>query len=107
MASPQDIVLAILGASGGFAGLLLVFSGLVFTQAASFPVETENKIIDKVRRAARLAIYPFWGFLATTILCTVWLLHHSHLLFVSAVSLFFALVIGTGIYGTTMCYRYL
>jgi len=107
VAEPKDLILGILGASGAFAGLLLVFSGLIFTQAASFPPETDNKVINKVRRAARLAIYPFWGFLLTTLLSLFWLVHPSDCIYVACISMFVLLVVGTGIYGTVMTYRYL
>ncbi len=106
MVEHKDVVLGILGASSAFAGLLLVFSGLVFTQAASFPPETNNKITNKVRRAARLGIFPFWGFLATTTLSFAWLLRQSDCLYATCICMFILLVLGTGIYGTVMCYRY-
>jgi hypothetical protein len=35
MVEPKDVVLGILGASGALAGLLLVFGGFIFSQAAS------------------------------------------------------------------------
>src|SRR2546427_457828 len=107
MVEPKDVVLGILGASGALAGLLLVFGGFIFSQAASFPSSTDDKIISKYTRAGRLAIYPFWGFLTTTLLSIVWLLHQSTCIYATCVALFIVLVIGTGIYGTLMSYRYL
>src|SRR6185437_15936323 len=107
MVERKDVILGILGASGAFSALLLVFSGLIFTQAASFPSETDNKTINKVRRAARLSVYPFWGFLVTTLLSLSWLLRQSNLIYVICVSLFVVLIVGTGIYGTITSYRYL
>jgi hypothetical protein len=107
MADAKDVVLGVLGASGTFAGLLLVFSGLIFTQAASLPVETDNATINRVRKAAQLGIYPFWGFLATTLLAFGWLLRPFACLYLTCISLFVLLVVGTGVYGTVMIYKYL
>ena len=107
MVDPKDVVLGILGASGALAGLLLVFGGFIFSQAASFPSSTDDEIIGKYTKAGRLAILPFWGFLITTLLSIAWLLHQSEWVYVVCVSLFVILVIGTGIYGTLMSYRYL
>ena len=107
MVEHKDVILAVLGASSAFAGLLLVFSGLTFTQAASFPSDTDNKIINRVRSAARFGIYPFWGFLIVTLLSLVWMLHQSNCLYLVCVILFICLVLGTGIYGTVVSYRFL
>jgi hypothetical protein len=107
VAEPKDLILGILGASGALAGLLLVFGGFIFSQAASFPSSTDDQIIGKYTKAGRLAIFPFWGFLITTLLSVTWLLHPIYYVYVACVGLFVILVIGTGIYGTVMSYRYL
>jgi hypothetical protein len=107
MPEPKDVVIGILGASGALAGLLLVFGGFIFAQAASFPSSTDDKIIARYTKAGRLAIIPFWGFLITTLLSLAWLLHPNGCIFFCCVALFVLLVIGTGIYGTVMSYKYL
>ena len=107
MGERKDVILGILGASGALAGLLLVFGGFIFAQAASFPSSTDDQIIDKYTKAGRLAIFPFWGFLITMLLSMGWLLHPSQCVYAVCVSLFIILVIGTGVYGTVMSYRYL
>ena len=108
MPEPKDVILGILGASGALAGLLLVFSGFIFAQAASFPAaDTDDKSIAKYTSAARLAIFPFLGFLGTTLLSIVWLIFPQPYLYASCIILFVVLVIGTGVYGTLMSYRYL
>lgn len=107
MPEPKDVVIGILGASGALAGLLLVFGGFIFAQAASFPPTTANKIIERYANAGRRAILPFWGFLATTLSSVAWLVFPQHCLFVFTVIAFCFLVIGTGIYGTILFYRYL
>jgi hypothetical protein len=107
MPDPKDVAIGILGASGALAGLLLVFGGLIFAQAASFPASTDDKVTERYEKAGKLAILPFWGFLATTLMSVLWLVFPNHCLFVSTVILFCLLVVGTGIYGTVMSLRYL
>lgn len=107
MPEPKDVIIGILGASGALAGLLLIFGGFVFSQAASFPAETDDKIIARYTKAGRLAVYPFLGFLVTTILTVIWLLHPSRCVLGVCVILFLALVVGTGIYGVLASFRYL
>ena len=108
MPDPKDVILGILGASGALAGLLLVFSGFIFAQAASFPAaDTDDRVIAKYTKAGRLAIFPFLGFLLTTLLSLAWLICPHPYTYVSCVVLFVILVIGTGVYGTLMSYRYL
>ena len=103
----KDVMIGILGASGAFAGLLLVFSGFIFAQAASFPSNTDDEVIRRYTTAARLAIFPFLGFLITTLLSLLWLIHPFGVIYVVCVTLFIILVVGTGGYGTVMSYRYL
>ena len=107
MPEAKDVVIGILGASGALAGLLLVFGGLIFAQAASFPASTDDKITERYTRAGKLAVLPFWGFLATTLMSVLWLIFPNHCLFLLTVIVFCLLVVGTGIYGTVMSLRYL
>ena len=107
MPEPKDVVLGILGASGGLAGLLLVFSGFIFGQASSFPASTSDKIVARYTKAARLAILPFCGFLVTTLMSLSWLIHPNPCLYTICIGLFVLLVIGTGIYGSLASFRYL
>jgi hypothetical protein len=51
MPEPKDTIIAILGASGALAGLLLVFTGFIFAQAAS-------EVTGSFARAAKIALYP-------------------------------------------------
>jgi hypothetical protein len=104
---PKDVIIGILGASGALAGLLLVFSGFIFAQAASFPAEISNKYSAKYTKAGRLALYPFLGFLVTTVGSICWLLFPNPCLFVVCIALFLLLVVWTGVYGAVMSYRYL
>jgi hypothetical protein len=107
MENAKDVMLGVLGASGAFAGLLLVFTGFIFAQAASFPSQTDDSIIGKYTKAGRLALIPFWGFLVTTILSVIWLIFPAPSMYYVSVCLFIGLVVGTGVYGTVMSLRYL
>ena len=108
MPEPKDVIIGILGASGALAGLLLIFGGFVFSQAASFPAETtDNKIIRRYTTAAKLVVWPFLGLLLDTILAVIWLLRPSVCMFWICVSLFLLLVVGTGVYGAVASFRYL
>ena len=107
MIEQKDVVIGILGASGALAGLILVFGGFIFSQAASFPSSTDDQLIGRYIKAGRWAIYPFLGFLATTLLSLGWMLHQSECVYVFCIALFSILVIGTGVYGTLMFYKYL
>ncbi len=108
MPESKDVIIGILGASGALAGLLLIFGGFVFSQAASFPTETtDNKIIKRYTAAAQLAILPFLGLLLDTILAVIWLLRPSVCMFWICVGLFLVLVLGTGVYGAIASFRYL
>jgi hypothetical protein len=104
---PKDVIIGILGSSGALAGLLLVFSGFVFSQAASFPDTTPDAVIKKYTKAGRLALCPFICSLLTTLLALSWLLDPTICIFWLCVGLFAVLVVGIGIYGTLVSYRYL
>lgn len=104
----KDIVLALLGGSVALAGLLLVISGFVFTQAASFPPErTSNALIERYELAARLGLIPFVLALCDAAACTWWLLRSSECLFRCAVGGFFLLLLLTAAYGVVLLVKYL
>jgi len=96
-----------LGAAIGFAGLLLVFSGFLFAQAASFPTETDDKIIDKYRNAGRWGLAPFLLALGVAGLSFAWLLDQSVCLYQLSLWTFGTLIVSSAIYGTVMLLWYL
>src|SRR5579862_509725 len=101
-------MLGTVGASVGLAGLLLVFSGFVFGQAASFPPETtDNAIIDKFRNAGKFGLWPFLIAVLDSLSATAWLVHPSAWLYSVAVFGFFLVLIATGIYGAVLLKFYL
>jgi hypothetical protein len=107
-AEPKDLILGILGASGTLAGLLLVFGGYLFAQAASFPAaDTDDAIIEKYTKVGRFAVWPFLGFILVTILCVIWLLHAQDCVYWACIAIFLLSVAVAGIYGAVASYRYL
>ncbi len=107
MPEHKDVVTTVLGASVGLAGLLLVFSGFIFSQAASFPSEISNEITNRYTKVAKWAVYPFIGFLLLTILLVGWMIWPNELLYIICISLFLVLIVGTGIYGIVVTHWYL
>jgi hypothetical protein len=104
----KDVMLGILGASVGLAGLLLIFSGYVFAQAAAFPpATTDDRIINKFRNAGRFGLWPFLLALANAVISTVWLVHPSCLTYLASVTVFFVLLLGTALYGAILLKFYL
>lgn len=104
----KDVMLALLGASVGLAGLLLVVAGFVFAQAGSFPPETtDDETIARYERAGKVGLIPFGLSLAEAGLCLAWLLHSSSSLYLVTVAGFFLLLVLTALYGFILLLRYL
>ena len=87
MENARDIMVGIMGASSAFAGLVLVFSGFIFGQVMHARTKT-------------IALIPFWGFLLTTLLALIWLIHPLWGIYYTSIAGFIGLVIFTGVYGT-------
>jgi hypothetical protein len=104
----KDVMLALLGASVGLAGLLLVVAGFVFAQAGSFPPETtDDETIERYERAGKAGLVPFGLSLLEAGLCLAWLLHRSADLYAVSVVGFFLLLVLTALYGFVLLLRYL
>jgi hypothetical protein len=104
---PKDVVTAILASAVGLAGLLLVFSGFVLSQAAGFPNTTPNAITKKFEKAARIGMVPFLFALVVSGLSFLWLLHPSPGIYCATVIGFAVLLLGTGLYGAIAFWKYL
>jgi hypothetical protein len=104
----KDIVLAVLSGSVSLAGLLLVFSGFLFAQATGFdPEHTDDAVINRYRRAAKLAVIPFLICLGLAVI-TVWWLVYPNPSFVKISWIgFIALLVLTAVYGGYTILRYL
>jgi hypothetical protein len=104
---PKDVVLGVLAGSVGLAGLLLVFSGFVLSQAAGFPNTTPDAVTRKFEKAGKFGVWPFLLSLLVSFLSFVWLLCPSTGLYWAAVFGFIALLVGTGLYGAILFWKYL
>lgn len=74
MADHKDVVLALLGASAGFAGLTLVFLGLAVTAYQAYPSDTPARVLGRYRRAAAWVLASFGASVAGVVLASAWLL---------------------------------
>lgn len=99
VAEHKDVILAVLGSSVAIAGLLLIFTGFLFTQAAVFPPTTADSIIEKFRNGARLGVVPFLAALVVSAVSFLWLLCPGTLLYQTAVIGFLVVLFGTAAYG--------
>jgi hypothetical protein len=104
----RDASIAILGASVALGGLLLIFCGFLFAQAASFPKDaTPDELIDRYRNAGRYGVYPFVFSLLIAGLRLGQLLWPSYCMFVICCVMFLALLLWTALYGALISWRYL
>ena len=104
----KDVMIAVLGAAVGLAGLLLVVAGYVFSQVNSFnPSTTDDKLIARYEKAAKLGLIPFILALCDATLCLVWLIRCSACVFSTAIAGFFLLLVLTAVYGSVLILRYL
>jgi hypothetical protein len=104
----KDIAVAILGASVGMAGLLLIFAGFLFGQAASFPPETtDDAIINRYRNAGRFGVWPFLLSLLNAAIAFMWMLWCDPLLYGVMVVGFFLSLAFAAVYGATVLQSYL
>lgn len=76
MVSHKDVVLAVLGASAGLAGLTLVFLGLVVSAYQSYETATK-KIRERYRHAAVVVLAAFFCGVLCVALATAWLVNYD------------------------------
>lgn len=75
MVEQSSIGLAILGASAGIGGLVLVFLGLVISGVSAFEPGTNPEVKKPYRTAAITVMSAFMLSLVSTCIATVWLLN--------------------------------
>jgi hypothetical protein len=88
----KDVVITLLGASAGLAGLALVFLGLVAAATGSYPPGTKPEIIARKRRPAWAVLLSF-GLGVLCVSTAAWwllLLHDDRRLYIGVTCLFFA-----------------
>ena len=88
---PKDLVLAILGASAGAGGLVLVFVGILVSTIAGYPGGTSRATLRPYRAGAWAAVGVFGLSLLTIALSVLWLAVRS--LYVLTVCMFFVLLV--------------
>ena len=91
---PRDVVLAILGASAGAGGLVLVFVGILVSTIAGYPGGTSRATLRPYRVGAWAAVGVFGISLSTTALSVLWLaVSDTRSLYVLTICLFLALLV--------------
>jgi hypothetical protein len=104
----KDVVIAVLGAAVGLAGLLLIFSGFLFAQAAAFPPETtDDATINRYRNAGRFGLAPFLLSLLVAALAFAWMIHPATCIYLICTIGFGTLLLLSAAYGTFVLIRYL
>jgi hypothetical protein len=95
----KDAVIATLGASAAIAGLILIFSGFLFAQAATFPAETSDSVINRFRTCGRLGAIPFFFCMAVTAVSFWWMLSPNVLAYKINAIVFCLTLFTTTVYG--------
>lgn len=70
----KDVVLALLGVAAGFAGLTLVFLGLVISTYQSFDGPTPAPVLNRYRRIAVAILIAFGIGIGCVSTATLWLM---------------------------------
>ncbi len=65
-------IAAALGGGVALAGLLLIFSGFLFAQAAIMPPETDDALLRSYKTFARIGLVPFTLSLLVAAAATAW-----------------------------------
>jgi hypothetical protein len=72
-ADAKDVVVAILGASAGLGGLVLVFLGTIFAAYQSLPTGTTKTVRDRTKNAGTPIVGVFLLSIASVALSVIWL----------------------------------
>jgi hypothetical protein len=88
----KDVVISLLGASAGMAGLVLVFLGFLVAAIGALPPGSDAAVYRPYRYTAVVVATTFGLSLCTVALSTAWLLSldDNHGLYVTAAVLFIA-----------------
>ena len=91
MVEHRDVVLAVVGASAGLSGLVLVFLGLVMAAYGGLAGDTPKSVKRPLRRTGWAIMLAFGVGMACVATATCWLigLQENRPLYVSTVALFF------------------
>lgn len=96
MVEHKDVVLAVLGASAGLSGLLLVFLGLIVAAYGGLPGDTPAAVKTPFRRTAWVLLVAFGIGIACIVVASAWLfqLTGGNVLYVTTDVLFVAQLAG-------------
>jgi hypothetical protein len=88
----KDVIVAILGASSGFAGLVLVFLGFVLTAYQGLGTPVPKRVKARYQRLALSVSVAFLLAIVCVALSVCWLLlrHPAEVFYTSTVAVFFA-----------------
>ena len=104
----KDVMVAVLGAAVGLAGLLLIFSGFLFAQAESFPkATTDDQIINKYRDAGRFAVIPFLIAFVVAALSLAWMVWPNPCVYWVTLWAMALLLAASSVYGGLVLIKYL
>ena len=73
MIEPKDVVLALLGASAGLAGFVLVFLGVIIATYQSYGGNVPAQVVRPFRATGGVLFGTFGFSLVTVTVCLVWL----------------------------------
>jgi hypothetical protein len=91
MTTHQQVIVTVLGAAAGLAGLVLVFLGIMVTTYQSFPGDTPGSVLAGFRHAAILTLSTFVLGIGCVALATGWLLTRNNVfLYAAALAVFAA-----------------
>lgn len=87
----ESVIIAVLGAAGALAGLILVFLGIVVTSYQSYGAAAPADIRNGFRQAAAVTLVPFTLGIACVCLSAVWLLlpKDNETLYIASAVVFF------------------
>ena len=92
----ETVISSILGASGGLAGILLVFVGFIYTRSEGFQVASRAR---KYQTVAKIGLIPFAVALVCSWLCLQWFHSPDPMLYTWTILSFQACLVLTGLYG--------
>jgi hypothetical protein len=73
MIEPKDVILALLGASAGLAGFVLVFLGVIIATYQSYAGNAPAPVVRPFRTTGGVLFGAFGYSLVTVTVCLVWL----------------------------------
>jgi len=97
------VIIAVLGAAGALAGLVLVFLGIIVTTYQSYPGNVPDQIREGFRKDSILTLIPFVLGIISVCLSMVWLLlaHNNEVIYIVAIVFFIiqlaALLVAAGL----------